>query len=294
VYTISELLGPTDPDGQVAGVIQYSESPQSEFRHAGVDVFLGTRWQGRGLGPEAIRAVVEHLFGRLGHHRAVVDPAAANERAIRAYERVGFRRVGLLRRYQRGPDGSYFDGLLMELLSADFRPAAAATKSALPLALRTATPADVPELLELMVEFNRYESIAWTPAEGEMPLRHLLAHPELGLVLLLYRPLLAEPAGSTAAAVGYAVLSFGYDLEFGGRDAFLTELYLKPAMRGQGLGQTALERIVQTACAHGAGALHLQVRAENTAAQRLYRGAGFVGTTRMFLSKNLRPPPPST
>ena len=45
-----------------------------------------------------------------------IDPAAANERAIRAYERVGFRRVGVMRAYERGPDGTWHDGLLMDLL----------------------------------------------------------------------------------------------------------------------------------------------------------------------------------
>ena len=44
------------------------------------------------------------------------DPAAANHRAIRCYEKVGFRRVGVLRQYERGPDGRFHDGLLMDLL----------------------------------------------------------------------------------------------------------------------------------------------------------------------------------
>ena len=40
----------------------------------------------------------------------------ANERAIRAYERVGFKRVGIMRRYERGVDGEWHDGLLLDLL----------------------------------------------------------------------------------------------------------------------------------------------------------------------------------
>ena len=51
-----------------------------------------------------------------GHHRLTIDPAAANHRAIRCYEKVGFRRVGVLRGYERGPDGGFHDGLLMDLL----------------------------------------------------------------------------------------------------------------------------------------------------------------------------------
>ena len=77
--------------------------------------------QGHGLGPDAIRTVARDLFERRGHHRLTVDPAADNDRAIRAYEKVGFRRVGRLRRYQRFPDGSWRDGLLMELLAEEMR-----------------------------------------------------------------------------------------------------------------------------------------------------------------------------
>ena len=69
------------------------------------------------LGPEAIRLVARHLFGERGHHRLIIDPAVANERAIRAYEKVGFRRVGVMRRYERGADGTWHDGLLMDLLA---------------------------------------------------------------------------------------------------------------------------------------------------------------------------------
>jgi aminoglycoside 6'-N-acetyltransferase len=59
-----------------------------------------------------------HLFAR-GHHRIVIDPAAHNERAIRSYERVGFRPVGIMRRYERSADGGWHDGLLMDLLRED-------------------------------------------------------------------------------------------------------------------------------------------------------------------------------
>jgi hypothetical protein len=53
-----------------------------------------------------------------GHHRITIDPAAENAAAIRAYEKVGFRPVGVMRRYERDVDGDgWHDGLLMELLA---------------------------------------------------------------------------------------------------------------------------------------------------------------------------------
>ena len=100
-----------------AGFIQFAEENEPDYRHAGIDLFVGTAWQGRGIGPEAIRVVARHLFDDRGHHRITIDPAAANERAIRAYEKVGFRRVGIMRRYERDPDLTWHDGLLMDLLA---------------------------------------------------------------------------------------------------------------------------------------------------------------------------------
>jgi aminoglycoside 6'-N-acetyltransferase len=108
--------------GSVAGFIQYSEENEPGYRHAGIDLAVSSVWQGRGIGPDAIRALARHLFEERGHHRLTIDPAAANERAIRAYERVGFRRVGVMRAYERGPDGSWHDGLLMDLLRGELRP----------------------------------------------------------------------------------------------------------------------------------------------------------------------------
>jgi aminoglycoside 6'-N-acetyltransferase len=106
-----------DVDGVVAGAIQYEEVSDPQYRSAGIDLFLGAAWQGRGLGREAVAVLVRHLIEGQGHHRLTIDPAAANERAIRCYEAVGFARVGVMRQYERAADGSWRDGLLMELLA---------------------------------------------------------------------------------------------------------------------------------------------------------------------------------
>ena len=106
-------------DGAVVGMIQTSEETEAEFRHAGIDLFLDPDIRGRGLGPDAIRAAAAWLVDTRGHHRMTIDPAAANEAAIRAYRKVGFREVGVLQRYQRMADGSWADALLMEMLAED-------------------------------------------------------------------------------------------------------------------------------------------------------------------------------
>jgi aminoglycoside 6'-N-acetyltransferase len=104
-------------DGEVAGGIQYGEEDDPDYRHAAIDVYLAQRFQGRGLGSEAVAVLAAHLVDDLGHHRLTIDPALANERAIRSYGRVGFRQVGVMRDYERAPDGTWHDGMLMDLLA---------------------------------------------------------------------------------------------------------------------------------------------------------------------------------
>jgi aminoglycoside 6'-N-acetyltransferase len=105
-------------DGAVAGMVQFSEEADPKYRHASIDLFLDPALHGRGIGSEVVRQVARHLFDERGHHRITIDPAAANAAAIRAYEKAGFRRVGVMRRYERDADGQgWHDGLLMELLA---------------------------------------------------------------------------------------------------------------------------------------------------------------------------------
>jgi aminoglycoside 6'-N-acetyltransferase len=106
-------------DGRLVGLVQAWEESEPDFRHAGIDIFLGADGRGRGLGEDAVRTLARYLVAERGHHRIVIDPALANERAIRCYERAGFQRVGVLRRYWRGPDGNWHDGLLLDLLAEE-------------------------------------------------------------------------------------------------------------------------------------------------------------------------------
>jgi aminoglycoside 6'-N-acetyltransferase len=105
-------------DGELAGWLGYDEENDPDYRFASLDITLAPAYQDKGLGPEALRAVIDWLIAK-GHHRFTIDPAAHNQRAIKAYEKVGFRPVGRLRDYERGPDGSWHDGLLMDLLARD-------------------------------------------------------------------------------------------------------------------------------------------------------------------------------
>jgi aminoglycoside 6'-N-acetyltransferase len=105
-------------DGGVAGLIQFWEEHTPKYRHATIDLFLDPALHGGGIGTEAVRRLVRHLIDDRGHHRITIDPGIGNAAAIRAYEKVGFKPVGVMRRYER-PTGSdeWRDGLLMDLLA---------------------------------------------------------------------------------------------------------------------------------------------------------------------------------
>jgi aminoglycoside 6'-N-acetyltransferase len=106
-------------DGEVAGMAQWSEESEPDYRHAEMDVFLDPALRGRGHGPDAVRTLADHLVRARGHHRIVIGAAVENTAAIRAYEKAGFRRVGVTERSWRDPDGVWQDEVLMERVLVD-------------------------------------------------------------------------------------------------------------------------------------------------------------------------------
>lgn len=122
----SEVLAPDEGgtvyvievDGAVAGLIQSHEEDDPEYRQAWIDIFVSTDRFGTGVAVDALRTLIGHLIG-LGHHHLLIDPAADNLRAIACYRKVGFRDVGIMRRNEMGPDGTFHDALLMDLLAED-------------------------------------------------------------------------------------------------------------------------------------------------------------------------------
>jgi len=106
-------------DGDLVGMIQFHEEDDPEYRSAGIDIFLSSEVHGRGLGTDAVRTLARWLVRDRGHHRVTIDPAVENPGAVRAYEKAGFRPVGVLREYWTDPSGVRHDGLLMDLLASE-------------------------------------------------------------------------------------------------------------------------------------------------------------------------------
>ena len=134
-------------------------------------------------------------------------------------------------------------------------------------------------LLQLMRAL--YDEDGSTPLRedaAETALRGLLAAPDRGLVWVI------EQAGEAA---GYLVLTWGYSLEFHGRDAFIDELYVAPSYRGAGLGRQAVEWAEAACREQGAGAVHLEVEIDNERAHALYRRSGFAERGLRLMTKRL-------
>ena len=109
--------------GRLVGLVMYSEQTDPYYKSAGIDITLDNAHLGQGLGSDTLRTLARHLFEDRGHHRLTIDPALANERAIGAYKKVGFKPVGTMRQYEMGVDGTFHDNLLLDMLVGELVPA---------------------------------------------------------------------------------------------------------------------------------------------------------------------------
>lgn len=145
----------------------------------------------------------------------------------------------------------------------------------------TAARADDADLLvELMRAFYEFDHIPFDESDGRAALLQLISDERLGCVYLIR---------SGEEAVGYLVLTFGFSLEFKGRDAFVDELFLREEFRGRGIGRRALAFAEEQCRGAGVRALHLEVERANTNAQGLYRRAGFKDHDRYLMTKWIAP-----
>lgn len=143
--------------------------------------------------------------------------------------------------------------------------------------VRGATAADVEALVVLMRDFYREDGDAFSEDESRAAFAALVATPAWGRVWV------ADDGGSL---VGYVALTFGYSMEFGGRDAFIDDLYVVPSHRAQGVGRRLIAACEDACREVGARALHLGVRPTNPAAS-LYRRVGFREQEHRLMTKRL-------
>ncbi|WP_189090298.1 GNAT family N-acetyltransferase [Deinococcus ruber] len=152
-----------------------------------------------------------------------------------------------------------------------------------PAPLRCATASDLTATLSLIGEYYAFDGIGFDRDSLEQGLRTLLSEPLLGRVYLIE----SGTIESGMVVAGYTILTFGFDLEFGGRQATMTDLYLRPAFRGAGLGRASMAALEAVCQELEIGALELQVERDNRAAQAFYGRLGFQAHDRIPMSKRL-------
>lgn len=157
--------------------------------------------------------------------------------------------------------------------------------------LRAASPVDHSAISSLMEVFNREEGIEWRPDSMLPALDRLLREPSIGIVVVAAdRENGAHGSSRTSterSIVGYGLATFGFDIEYSGRDAFVTELFVHSAHRGAGIGRALLAEIVDRLRELDAKAVHLFVRPGNERAKALYESLDFREVPRLIMTRRL-------
>lgn len=132
---------------------------------------------------------------------------------------------------------------------------------------------------ELFLEDRLPDQRAFASARARSALTDLVNDPSVGTAWLICD-------GDTP--VGYLAVTFGYSLEFHGRDAFIDELYIRPTHRGRGWGTRAIRHAETVAKSANIRAIHLEVGRKNRAAQGFYRKVGYADHDRYLMTKWIR------
>jgi diamine N-acetyltransferase len=147
------------------------------------------------------------------------------------------------------------------------------------LRVRFAVVRDFDRLLRLVAAYYRFESIAYDTRVTGAALRRLLREKSLGRAWVI---------DSGRELAGYTIITYNYDLEFGGIEAILTDLFIAQRHRRKGLGARMMKAVCVFCQREGIGALELQVNRSNEAAQAFYRALGFQALDRIVMSFELR------
>jgi GNAT superfamily N-acetyltransferase len=129
-----------------------------------------------------------------------------------------------------------------------------------------ATPEHVDLLLVMMQEFYIFDHHKFVEQKAKDAVLNFLSTERWGYAWLIYM---------NAQPIGYVAITFGYSLEFGGRDAFIDEVYLREPYRGMGIGSEIIDYLKGVCKTDGIRALHLEVGSENKAAVQFYLKVGF-------------------
>jgi GNAT superfamily N-acetyltransferase len=148
------------------------------------------------------------------------------------------------------------------------------------VSFRPCGPKDFRPLLKLTTAYYRHDKIPYDLVSLRRGLEALLRNPSQGQAWLMethHKP------------IGYALLTYNFDLEYGGVEGMLTDLYVDKRYRNCGVGSLALYELEDFCRDRGIRAIELQVLHHNKAAETFYRKAGFRVLPRKVMVFDVRP-----
>ena len=133
-------------------------------------------------------------------------------------------------------------------------------------AIRTATEADIPQILNFIRALAAYERApdAVTATEEDLARHGFGPHP-------YYQCLIADHDGQPA---GFAFFFFDYSTWLGRPGIYLEDIFVYPELRGRGIGKALLQRVAAIALENGCARLKWEVLDWNTPAIDFYRAMG--------------------
>jgi ribosomal protein S18 acetylase RimI-like enzyme len=137
----------------------------------------------------------------------------------------------------------------------------------------------VVQLISMMQAYYEYEQLEFNLDNAHRAALQLVSDERLGRIWFI---------AMDQKLVGYLAITFGFSLEFGGKDAFMDEFFIYEGHRHHGIGRTALLLAEQILREQNIQAVHLEVDRENSAAKSFYHSMGFENRERFHLmSKKL-------
>ena len=114
------MFGAFDDD-RLIGITGFNRMARQRAMHRGelVQVYVDPNYRGQNIGEKLIRFVLEDAFGLDGIEQIQLSVIAGNDRAIRLYEKLGFKTFGVQPRYFK-VGNTYLDQQFMQLFKSDY------------------------------------------------------------------------------------------------------------------------------------------------------------------------------
>ena len=125
---------------------------------------------------------------------------------------------------------------------------------------------DISIITQMMQDFYAIDNYPMDVEVAKTLFQEFISNEHLGKSWLIY---------SENEIVGYIILTFIFSFEYGGKIAFVDELFIKETARGKGFGKEAIQFIQQEVPKLSLKLLYLEVEPHNENAQKLYLAHDF-------------------